>query len=174
MSLEWIITQLDKKHHSRAEFDCSEPALNEYLQKFASQNAAQDISRTFVMVSVANPQTIFGFYTLTVGQIDFESLSANLTKRIPRYPIPIARLARLGIDKNVQGQHLGQKLLMNALRRCVQTSQEIGLFGIVVDAKHEQAKRFYQKYGFAEIHNQPLTLFIRMSTVLKTLAMDVM
>jgi len=87
MSLEWSITPLDKKHHKRTEFDCGEPALNEYLQKFASQNAAQNVSQTFVMVSVANSQNILGFYTLTVGQIDFECLSANLTKRIPRYPI---------------------------------------------------------------------------------------
>ncbi len=104
---------------------------------------------------------------IAVGQIDFESLPARLLKRIPRYPIPIARLARLAIDKNVQGQHLGQKLLMDALRRCTRISQEIGLFGIVVDAKHDKAKQFYQKYGFLEIHNQPLTLFLRMSTVLK-------
>jgi len=111
-----------------------------------------------------------GFYTLTVGQIDFESLPTNWTKRIPRYPIPIARLARLAIDKSVQGQHLGQKLLMDALRRCARISHEIGLFGIIVDAKHDKAKKFYQKYGLVEIHNQPLTLFIRMSTVFKILA----
>jgi GNAT superfamily N-acetyltransferase len=141
VNAEWIITSLDKKCHNRADFDCGEPALNEYLQKFASQNAAQNISRT--MVSATNPQKIWGFYTLTVGQIDFESLPANWT--IPRYPIPIARLARLAIDKSVQGQHLGQKILMDALRRCARLSDEIGLFGIIVDAKHDKAKKFYQK-----------------------------
>ena len=123
MNIEWTIMPLDKKSHKRADFNCGEPELNEYLQKFASQNAAQNVSQTFVMVSATNPQTIRGFYSLTVGQIDFESLPARLLKRIPRYPIPIARLARLAIDKNVQKQHLGQKLLMDALRRCTRISQ---------------------------------------------------
>jgi len=170
VNAKWIMTPLEKKHHNRTHFDCGESALNEYLHKFASQNAAQDISRTFVMVSTIESQTILGFYTLNVGQIDFESLPPHLTKKIPRYPIPTARLARLAVDKSMQGQHLGQKLLMDALRRCAKISQEIGLFGIVVDAKHDKAKKFYQKYGFVEIQNQPLTLFIRLSTVLKILA----
>ncbi len=170
MSVKWIITPLDKKYHNRADFDCGEIALNEYLKKFASQNAAQDLSRTFVMLSSAtDTKQILGYYTLTVGQIDFENLPTDLTKRIPRYPIPIARLARLAVDKKLQGQHLGQILLMDALRRCAKVSQETGIFGIVVDAKHDKAKKFYQKYGFIEINNQPLTLFIRMSTVIKTL-----
>jgi GNAT superfamily N-acetyltransferase len=166
VNAKWTIMPLDKKCHNRADFDCGEPALNEYLQKFASQNAAQDISRTFVMVSATNPQKILGFYTLTVGQIDFESLPANWTKKIPRYPIPIARLARLAIDKSVQGQHLGQKLLMDALRRGARISHEIGLFGIIVDAKHDKAKKFYQKYGFVEIHNQPVFCLKRLLNVL--------
>ena len=170
MSVKWIITPLDKKSHNRADFDCGEIALNEYLKKFASQNAAQDLSRTFVMLSSAtDTKQILGYYTLTVGQIDFENLPTDLTKRIPRYPIPIARLARLAVEKDLQGKHLGQILLMDALRRCAKVSQETGIFGIVVDAKHEKAKKFYQKYGFIEINNQPLTLFIRMSTVIKTL-----
>ncbi|MEK8016282.1 MAG: GNAT family N-acetyltransferase [Candidatus Parabeggiatoa sp.] len=173
MNAEWIIMSLDKKRHNRADFDCGEPALNEYLQKFASQNAAQDISRTFVMLSATHSQKtqkILGFYTLTVGQINFESLPVNCIKKIPRYPIPIARLARLAIDQSLQGQHLGQKLLMDALRRCARISNDIGLFGIIVDAKHDKAKKFYQKYGFVEIQDEPLTLFIRMSTVFKMLA----
>jgi len=60
VNIEWTIMPLDKKSHKRADFNCGEPELNEYLQKFASQNAAQNVSQTFVMVSATNPQTIRG------------------------------------------------------------------------------------------------------------------
>ncbi len=165
MSGQYRIVMLSKDIHQRAVFDCGESALNDYLQKFAAQHAAQHVSQTFILISDKAPQIILGFYTLSTGQIEREELPVVLNKRLPRYPIPIARLARLAIDRHYQGQHLGQKLLLDAFYRCVNLSQQIGIFGIVVDAKHERAKSFYQRYGFVELQSHPLTLLIRMSTV---------
>ncbi|OQW87995.1 MAG: hypothetical protein BWK78_08610 [Thiotrichaceae bacterium IS1] len=165
MSDKYRIVILNKKLHQRVAFDCGEPALNDYLQKFAVQHAAQDISQTLVLVSDKAPETILGFYTLSTGQLEREDLPVVLNKHLPRYPVPIARLARLAVVRHGQGQHWGQTLLLDAFAKCVTLSQQIGIFGIVVDAKHERAKQFYQRYGFVELQSQPLTLLIRMSTV---------
>lgn len=165
MSDQYYIVMLNKELRHRATFDCGEPALNEYLQRFAVQHAIQDISQTFVLVQDQTPGLILGFYTLSTGPVERDDLPLVLNKRLPRYPIPIARLARLAIDRYYQGQHWGHALLLDAFYRCVTVSQQMGTFGVVVDAKHERAKSFYQRYGFVELQERPLTLFIRTMTI---------
>jgi len=59
---------------------------------------------------------------------------------------------------------------MDAFKRCVKLSKEIGIFGLVVDAKHERAKKFYFQYGFHELNAQSLTLFIPTKTIVAMMA----
>jgi len=84
---------------------------------------------------------------------------------LPNFPLPIARLARLAVDHRVQGQRLGETLLMDALYRCYRLSEQIGMIGVVVDAKHERAKRFYQRYEFEEFPDHPLTLWLPVQAI---------
>ena len=142
--IKWVLEVLAPKH-DRASFDCGEPLLNTYLKQFARQHAKKNISKTFVLLSTDSPDKIIGFYTLSTGGIVREQLSLPDRYKLPNYPIPIARIGRLAVDKSVQGQGLGEELLKNALHRCVTLSKEIGLYGVVVDAKHEKAKAFYLK-----------------------------
>lgn len=149
----------------RDAFDCGEPALNYYLQQLAGQHSRKNISRTFIALDY---EVVKGFYSLSMAESQLAELPTNTRKKLPpQYPVPVARLSRLAVDKNCQGQRLGELLLMNALARCARISGEIGTVGIIVDAKHEQAQQFYQKYGFTPHSNKPLTLFIPMQTILK-------
>lgn len=168
MSSTWGIAALNSKHIKTA-FDCGEAALNNYLQQFASQHAKSKVSKTFVATSLDESEKVIGFYTLSAGSIAFNHLPDELQKKLPRYPIPVARIGRLAIDKSVQKQGLGKHLLMDALYRCARLTEEIGITGVVVDAKHEKAKLFYQQYGFTELSNLPLTLFTPIQTIILSL-----
>lgn len=122
-----------------------------------------------MVVSPEESKKILGFYSFSAGSIDFDTLPQDIYKRLPKYPIPIARLSRLAVDKTAQGKGLGEWLVMDAFKRCVKLSKEIGIFGLVVDAKHENAKTFYLQYGFHELATQSLTLFIPTKTIIATI-----
>lgn len=162
----WSINLLSSKHN-RANFDCGEIILNDYLQKLAGQHSKTNISRSFVAISLDNPDKVMGFYTLSAGSLAFDNLPQKF-KKLPKYPIPIIRIGHLAVDKSMQGQGIGEYLLMNALHRSASHCEEIGAVGVVVDAKHETAKNFYLKYGFCELNNSPLTLIIPMQDIIAT------
>lgn len=151
----------------RDTFDCGEPALNHYLQCLAGQHGRKNVSRTFIAV---NDDTVAGFYSLSMAESQLAELPAPTRHKFPpQYPVPVARLSRLAVDKTFQGQRIGELLLMNALARCARIAGEIGTVGVIVDAKHEQAQRFYLKYGFTPYTTKPLTLFMPMLTAMQAL-----
>src|SRR5574337_170567 len=152
--------------HDKKSFDCGDVALNDYLQKYSGQHTKSNISRTFVAVASTCQKKVLGFYTLSAGHIAFGDLSEKLQKRLTQYCIPVARIGRLAVDKTVQKQGFGRYLLMNALLRCAQQAEELGIFGVIVDAKHQEAKNFYLKYGFSELTYSPLTLIISIKNIL--------
>lgn len=152
---------------ARDGFDCGEPVLNHYLQQLAGQHSRKNVSRTFIAI---DNDCVAGFYSLSMAESKLEELPTAIRKKLPpQYPVPVARLSRLAVDKTFQGQHVGELLLMNALVRCARIADDIGTVGIVVDAKHEQAQRFYLKYGFTPYTTKPLTLFIPIQTVIQSL-----
>lgn len=146
--------------HDRRNFSCGEPALDDYLRRFARQHAAASLSRTYVAADGERGERIAGYYSLAMSAIRKEHLPSQHHKRFPNYPVPMARLARLAVDRSRQGQGLGQLLLMDALHRCHRLAAEIGSAGIVVDAKHAGAERFYQRFNFETFPDSPLTLWL--------------
>ncbi len=164
MYIDWRIEPLAASHN-RKDFDCGEPPLNDYLRQYARQHAASNVSRTFVAVSNTDPARILGYYTLSMGSLTKANLPVALQKKLPDFPIPIARLGRLAVDVTAQGKGMGEDLLMHALHRCIALSDEIGMLAVVVDAKHEKAKQFYLRYGFEELPGLPMMLFIAASTI---------
>ena len=148
--------------HDRRSFSCGEPVLDEYLRRFARQHAESKISRTYVG---AKDERILGYYCLAMSAIRKEQLPAQHQKRFPNYPVPMARLARLGVDQRQQGKGLGKLLLMDALYRCYRLSEEIGSVGVVVDAKHERAQSFYRQFNFESFPESPLTLWLPIAAI---------
>ena len=149
-------------HHNRRGFACGESALDDYLQRFARQHAKANLSRTYV---AAEGATVLGFYSLAMAAILKDQLPAVHGARFPRFPLPIARLARLAVDQSRQGQGLGERLLMDALQRCARLADNIGMIGVIVDAKHERARQWYERYEFERFPDVPLTLWLPIAVI---------
>mgnify|MGYP001584552231 CR=1 FL=1 len=160
-----LIFEEISRQHDRSSFDCGTPPLNDYLKKFARQNNDDGISVTIVAAEASKPKTILGYYSVSSGQIEFESMPPASVKGIPKYPIPIMRIGRLATDVKARGHGIGKELLMDALHRAIEASKLLGVYAVVVDAKDETAKNFYKKYQFTELLDKPMVLFILMSTV---------
>jgi ribosomal protein S18 acetylase RimI-like enzyme len=143
------IQQLNKRRHDRNGFDCDVPALNEYLQKYAGQHRRQGLSTVFVLIDADSPAHILGYYTLSAAQIELTELTPNDHKRLPRYPLPCARMGRLAVDRDARGEGYGELLLQEAVKRALAAREQLGVYALVVDAKNEAAARFYRRYGFA-------------------------
>lgn len=156
-----------QRHHDRSDFDCGEAALNTFLQKLARQQAEKDFNRTYVAVA-AGEARIQGYYAISSASIDFENWPAAL--RLPRYPVPVVRIGRLGVDLRVQGQGVGIALLRHAMHLAASTAEKIGLYAVVVDAKHEAAVAFYARYGFQRFADQRLSLFLTTDVIRRALA----
>jgi len=150
------IEVLDTRHDRRS-FSCGDSELDGYLKRFARQHAAAKVSRTYV---AANGTTILGYYSLAMSAIRKDQLPDAYQSRFPNYPLPVARLARLAVDQRYQRQGLDELLLANTLSRCLRLSEEIGMVGVVVDAKHDQARRYYERFEFERFPDSPLTLWL--------------
>ncbi|MGQ0621514.1 MAG: GNAT family N-acetyltransferase [Panacagrimonas sp.] len=164
-----IVCSLDKAVHDRIVFDCGEPPLNDFLRTKAAKHQTQRVSRTFVLTDTDEPKRILGYYSLSNSQIAREQLTEQEAKALPRHPIPTVMLARLAIDKHQQGNRYGQWLLMDAIKRCALIGQQSGVYALLVDAKNEAARRFYERFGFVAISGHPMTLYLPLDTGLKTL-----
>jgi GNAT superfamily N-acetyltransferase len=166
VSDSWRIEPLAKSH-DRSRFTCGEPALDEYLARFARQNHESGVAKTFVAVAGDHPRQVLGYYSISAGAIDRDNLPAHAAKRFPSFPVPVARLARLAVDQGFQKHGLGEDLLMDALNRVLRASADIGIVAVLLDAKHEKAKRFYARYEFEGLPDQPLTLWLPMAAIAK-------
>ena len=133
--------------HDRAQFDCGSEALDRYIRRQASQDARRNVTRVFVALPEKSNE-IAGFYTLSAGSIERNALPEKQAKRLPRYPVPVALLGRLAVDRRWSGQGLGSALWANVLQRVVRASAALAVYAVVVDAKDEQAQAFYERFGF--------------------------
>ena len=129
----------------RSQFRSADPELDRFFERFAAQNQYRHfLGVTYVAIDGGR---ILGFATVAPGHIEIEGLPATARSKLPRYPLPVLRLARLAVDRSVQGQGLGGQLLRFVLQLALRMAGDYGCIGIVVDAK-PQAESFYAKYGF--------------------------
>lgn len=155
---------LDKQRHDRGSFSCGSQALDLYLKRQASQDVEKRAA--VVYVAVLNLPAIAGFYTLSQFSVEIVNLPEITAKRLARYPFVSATLiGRLAIASSLQGQSLGKDLLFDALWRSLEQSRFLASAGVVVDAKDENAERFYQRYGFIAILNVKHRLFLPTRTI---------
>jgi hypothetical protein len=165
---ESIFEPLDKNIHNRADFDCGVLVLNHFLQTKASKEMKQGLNATYVLTTneVNTLKPILGYYTLSASSLVLNSVPSNLAKHIPpNYHLPTARIGRLARDKNYPGT--GEILLKDALLRIAKTSSSIGIYGIEVNAKNDEARSIYEKYGFISLIDDRYSLFLSLKTVLQ-------
>ena len=155
--------QVLTKQHDRKKFDCGTLELNRFLSRNARQADERSLSRTYVLTQ-DNDNTIIGFYTLSPTEIN-----APANSKLKNYylPVPAIKLGRLAIDKNHQSQGYGAVLLSDALKKVNNAHQSIPTIGLVVDAKTTTAKRFYQQFGFIDMHKEEdrLQLWLPIKTI---------
>jgi predicted GNAT family N-acyltransferase len=152
------------KAHDRAAFSCGSEALDNYLKTQASQDVAKRFAACFVLTP--DGKTVAGFYTLSQYSVDLVKLPEEIVKKLPKYPeVPATLVGRLAISERFRGQRLGEFLLLDALFRCLQQSKQVASAAVVVDAKDEAAKRFYEHFGFLSLPETPKRLFLPMKTI---------
>jgi GNAT superfamily N-acetyltransferase len=152
------------KPHDRAAFDCGDPDLNLYLQKFARQNHESGGAKCFIAAPSDAPARIFGFYTLSPASIEYSQTPALAKKGLARYDVPVFRLGRLAVDRTVQGRGLGGALLLRAANRCIRVAQDVGGVALLIDAKNDRAARWYESYGALRMDDAPLSLVLPLAT----------
>ncbi len=164
MTLIWQETPLARSHDRKA-FDCGEPALNDYLQKFARQNHESGGAKTFVAVEASAPMTILGYYTLSPASIDYARTPTVVSRVLGRYEVPVYRMGRLAVGTAVQGRGLGGGLLLAAGRRCLAVSTEVGGVALLIDAKSDRVAMWYESFGAVRLDDAPLTLLLPLKTI---------
>jgi GNAT superfamily N-acetyltransferase len=153
------------KQHNREAFDCGEEALNEFLRRYARKSHQLGGSKTFVAVGDANNETVLGFYSLSPASVEYARTPEIVRRGLARYDVPVFRLARLGVDRRVQGQGLGGQLLLAAGRRCLLASAEVGGVALLIDSKNEKAAGWYASYGAVPMLDAPLSLLLLLTTI---------
>jgi len=164
----WSIEPLASVHQ-RDSFSCGKTVLDEYLKLYALQNQKKNIGRTFVAVRPGLTE-VKGYYTISSAGVAFFCLPDEVRKGLPRYSVPVVCMGRLAVALDVRRCGLGMLLLVDALRRTVRVASEMGVCGMEVHALGEEAKRFYVKYGFVELADDKLHLYLSMKVIQQLLS----
>ena len=152
------------KQHDRTAFSCGVKALDQYLQRQATQDVKKHVAVVFVLTP--DGATIAGFYTLSQFAVELDVIPEEIARKLPKFPqVPATLLGRLAVDANFHGRGLGETLLMDALYRCLIGSRQLGSAAVIVDAKDQTAVAFYRKYGFLELPKVAHRLFLPMGTI---------
>lgn len=152
------------RHHERSRFDCGSDPLDLYIRRQASQDARRRVTRVFVALPKESGE-VAGYYTLSAGSIQRATLPPETAKRLPQYPVPVALIGRLAVDRRWAGRGLGSSLLADALRRVVRASEALAVYAVVVDAKDESARRFCERFGFRPLPEHPGRLFFSLTAI---------
>ena len=138
-------------------FDCGQPALNQFLQRYALVSQKANSAQTYVCCQA---DVVVGFYSLAAGSVDPESAPPRTMKGLARHPVPVLILARLAVDQNHQGKGLGKALLRDALLRTAQAADIAGIRCLLVHAKDDAARKWYEAWEFEPSPTDPYHLFL--------------
>ena len=152
--------------HKIAEFQSTEPSLNDWLQKRAWANQVGNFSRTFVAATATGE--VAGYYTLATGAVQRAQATKRLQRNAPD-PIPVMVLGRLAVSQDWEGRGVGSGLLRDALLRTLSAGEIGGIAAILVHAISQKAAGFYSARGFMPSPLHPLTLMLPLSAVAREL-----
>jgi GNAT superfamily N-acetyltransferase len=141
-------------------FNCVQPALNDYIRRYALQDMRRDLARVFIASPADDLDCLAGFFTLSAGSINCSALPEKLVHKLLYYPVPAALIGRLAVAQAFQGKGLGSILLTDACQRVKQARDTLAVVGIIVDAKDDPAAAFYRHFGFIELSGKPDRLLL--------------
>jgi ribosomal protein S18 acetylase RimI-like enzyme len=151
--------------HDRTGFQCGVEALDRYLKKQAKQDSKRRISRTFVATKLENQKLVIGYYTLSTLSIELNQLPEKLARKLPKHPVPAALIGRMAVSNAAQGQGIGKMMLADAIKRTLAVSDQIAIYALVVDAIDDNAKGFYERFGFTRLSNDSPRLFLPLKSI---------
>jgi GNAT superfamily N-acetyltransferase len=152
--------------HELDAFESGVATLDEWLKRRARRNEAEGASRTFVLCA---GRRVIGYYSLAAGSVLHSTATGKVRRNMPD-PAPVLLLARLAVDRDWHGKGLGADLLSNTVLRAIGAADSIGVRAILVHAISDQAKAFYEKYGFRPSPVEPMTLMITIDETRRMLA----
>lgn len=153
------VQKLDASHEVDA-FDCGKEPLDRFLQRHALVNQKAGSAQTYVVCR--GEQRVAGYYSLAVGAVEHADAPGRVGKGLARHPIPVMLLARLAIDRTEQGKGLGKALLKDALLRTAQAAEIAGIRALLVHAKDDEARAWYEQFDFEPSPTDPYHLFLLM------------
>ena len=158
------VEPLAPEHH-RPSFSSGSDALDRYFHDQVNQDIRRRLAVAYVLVDTST-NAVVGYYTLSSLSIVAKSLPDEIRRRLARYPaFPAVLIGRFAIDRHYQRQGLGGRLLKEGLRRSLEVSQQIGAFAVIVDAKDDTARTFYERYGFMRFLDDEYRMFLPMRTI---------
>ncbi|RUS97004.1 N-acetyltransferase GCN5 [Dulcicalothrix desertica PCC 7102] len=152
--------------HNIEDFDCGNSDLNRFLQRYAFQNQQSNSAQTYVGCL---DERVIGYYSLTVGAVMHDEAPTRVSKGLAKHPIPVMILARLAVSKREQGKGIGKGLLKDALKRTYQAADIAGIRALLVHAKDDSARAWYEKFDFESSPTDLLHLFLLMKDIKKIL-----
>ena len=145
--------------HDLSAFACGEASLDDWLRRRALANQLSGASRTFVVLD--ENHSVVGYYALAAGAVAHQSATGGVRRNMPD-PIPVLVLGRLAVAQRAQGRNLGAALLQDAVARAMVVSENAGVRALLVHALNDNARAFYEHYGFRESPLEPMTLMLRL------------
>lgn len=165
MTEERFRSQVLGSQHDRARFSCGVASLDRYFREQARQDQRRSVAVPYVLLDSITGG-IAGYYTLSACSLSPRSLPEVLIRKLPHYrALPALLLGRLAVDQGYRGRGAGRHLLMDAFARCLEVSNEVGLIGLVVDAKDGAARAFYERFGFRRFTDEEFRLFLPIDSI---------
>lgn len=156
-----------RREHNVDLFDCGQEPLNRFLVRYALQNQQAEGSQTYVALA---DDEVVGFYTLVVAQVEYDDAPRRLGKGLAKHPIPLMLVARLALATNRQGKGLGPGLLKDAMMRTLPAADIAGIGAMVVHAKDDAARAFYERFDFIPSPSDPYHLFLLLKDIRSLIA----
>jgi GNAT superfamily N-acetyltransferase len=155
-----------RRDHDLSSFDCANPALTTWLQKFAWQNQQADSAKTYV---ACRESRVVGYYALTAGSVHKHESPERIAKGLANHPVGVVLLARLAVDAGEQGKGLGKALLFDALKRVEEAADIVGVRAAMVHAIEDAARQFYEHFNFDPSPIDPFQLMLLLKDVRRAL-----
>ena len=152
--------------HDVESFTCGKAPLDRFLKRFALANQKAESARTYV---VCRGSTVIAYYSLAAGAVEHADAPRRVGKGLAQHPVPVMLLARLAVDRTEQGRGLGRALVKDALLRTAAAADIAGIRALLVHAKDDEARAWYEALEFEPSPTDPRHLFLLMKDLRATL-----
>jgi GNAT superfamily N-acetyltransferase len=156
-----------RREHLLDRFDCGKEDLNRILIRQAWNNQQAHSAQTYVL---AKSLRALGYYSLAAGSVSHDAATKRVKKGLARHPIPVILLARLAVDVSIHGNGVGSALLKDALLRTAQAAETIGARALLLHARDDDARTFYEHFNFEASPSDPYHLLLIMKDLLAIFA----